>query len=269
MRALYGLGNHSIFHVQRTLKAHSKELRLQTLGLSASVKPNAEVILVPTVSNFIRKRKDLLASDAIVIVFDTPVLMATLQPLEILDAKKLGPLRYSFTTLSKETLIAKIQTTGNVDVVKNEVDVISRLLDSTAPSIMKPILSFLYSIPNAEKRIDYRFQLLRYLTNPKLSRKDLRKSLIALSRQKGSSSSVDDLLEFFATDQVINTRTVLGLIRKAKKSGKAPKVDRLCEQQKVSAFDVKYIQKAYASDKKHVVVCEEERSTERTKKSRS
>lgn len=256
MRVLYGLGNHSIFHVQRTLKEHNRALKLQTLGLATSVKPGAEVILVHTVTNFNRKRKDLNASDAVVIVFDTPVLLETLDPIELLDAKRIAPLRYAFTPFSKEELLTRLNVSGNVTAQRQEVDVIPTLLNSTFPSIMKPMLTFLYSIPNTDKRIDYRFQLLRYLIKPKISMKDLRKSLIALSRQKETSTNLDELLDFFTTEQVANTRKVLGAIRKAKKAGHPPRIDKLCEEHRVSAFDVKYIQKVYYRDKKHLVVRE-------------
>lgn len=71
-----------------------------------------------------------------------------------------------------------------------------------------------------------------------------------LSRQKKPSKTLVDLISFLKTDQVQNTRIVLELVRKDINTSK---VDKTCEEYKVSAFDVRYIAKAYKSDKRQFV----------------
>ncbi len=146
MRALYGLGNHNIYQVQEVFRHNAKDIKLQVLGFDGEVKPKADVILVPTVSLFTKHRKPLNETKAVVFIFDTPVLLEYLKPIQVLDVKKLASFRYVFTDLHKDALLATLKSEGSVKVEQSTVDVIPRLLNATFPSIMKPILNFLYSI---------------------------------------------------------------------------------------------------------------------------
>lgn len=266
MKALYGLGNHSVYSVRKTLRGHSKDLRVQVIHSECRVDQTADVLLVSNVSNFLRVRKELNASNAVVFVFDTPVLLEYLKPIVLLDVKKRASFRYSYVDLRAETLIRALsEKTTKITVESFTIDLIPKLLEGTFPSIMKPVLTFLYTIPDLEKRLLFRFQILTYMMNRRVGADDLKQTLIELSRQKKSYRALDDLIDFLTTDSVKATRKVLRKVSKAKKQGKSVKIDKLCEEYKVNSFDVRYVSKAFQADQKHFVAYPENKRASKGK----
>lgn len=247
MKGLYGIGNTNIFNTLNMLKKIDSSLKIQTLGFEDSVKPRANVILVPTVSLFLKRKNLLEESSSSVFVFDTPVLLDYLKPIEILDAKKSTSFKYKLYELQESQLRDALSEKRKIKIKKEDIDIIPSLLNSTIPSIMKPIQTFLYSIPNTENRLFYNKEILSFFKSKSTSTKDLRKSLILLSKQKKSFKALDKLIDFLNEDSVVNTKNVILKVLKYKKNGKAPNIDKLSSDRSVSAYDVRYILKASSS----------------------
>lgn len=262
MNGLFGIGNTNIFKVSTIFKENLPDVKLQILGFEDSVKPRANAILVPTMKLFTKHKKALEQTNAAVFVFDTPVLLDYLEPIKLLDAKKAGSFKYKLYELSASDIVEAVKAKGKVKVSSKSIDVIPRLLGDTLPSVMKPIQTFLYSVPNTEHRVFYTKEILHFFASKKTSIEDLKASLISISKQKKSFSALDKVLGFLTEAGAKNTKAVVVKVLKAKAKGKSANVDKLCTEYKVSPYDVKYILSALSRNKKYFVSYDKGRSTD-------
>lgn len=262
MKGLFGIGNTNIYRVSTIFRESLPDVKLQILGFEDDVKPRAGAILVPTLKLFVKHKKALEATNASVFVFDTPVLLDYLVPIKLLDAKKASSFKYKLYELSPSDVKEAVASKEKIKVSSKAIDVIPRLLGETLPSVMKPIQTFLYTVPNTEHRVFYTKEILHFFASKKTSVEDLRASLISLSKQKKSFSALDKILEFLSEGSSKNTKAVVVKVLKAKAKGKSVNVEKIATEYQVSSYDVKYILSALGRNKKYFVSYENGRTTE-------
>ncbi len=262
MKGLFGLGNTNILTVSTMLKENLPDAKVQILGFEDSVRPRAGVILVPTLKLFTKHKKALEAANATVFVFDTPVALEYVEPIKLLDAKRVAAFKYKLYDAAVSDVVGATQTKEKIRATLKPVDVIHRLLGDTLPSVMKPIQTFLYTISNTEHRSAYTKQILHFFASKKTSIEDLNASLISISKHKKSFAALDKVLDFLEEPSAKSTKQVVITVLKADARSKSVNVEKLCEEYKVSSYDVKYILSALRKDKKHFVSYEKGRTTE-------
>lgn len=249
MKALYGISNSNIHTVSKLFSKY-KDLKVQVLGFDDNVVPKTQILLVPTVSLFLSNRKAINKTNSVVFVFDTPSLLMYLKPIELLDATLVTSWTFNLKQL-QESDIKKIvkrhtNTKEKVQVEKLTVDLIPKLLGASAPSVMKPILTFLYKIPDANKRLEYRKQVMLWFATEKMSVEDLHKTLVLLSSRK--FSSLDNLIQFLQEPLSQDTKRVVLKSIKKDYTTKTFNVEKECRNTSANKYDISYILKSIRSD---------------------
>lgn len=174
MKALVGICNNSVLTVRDILEQYQKDrkrkMKVQVLGLEETVRKKAHVILISTLHCFIRNHKALEKSDAVVIVFDTPMLLEYVKPIAILDLleKKLSYI-YSFKPLDFDSFAAHMDAAlgqkTNIKVKREQFDVIPTMLGSQLSTILNPVQNYLYGVRDTDKRLQYQKHIYTWLVS--------------------------------------------------------------------------------------------------------
>lgn len=262
MKGLFGIGNTNIYAVANVFKETLPDLKLQVLWFNDDVRPRANVILIPTVKLFIKHKKALDATKAHVFIFDIPILLASVDPITLLDVKKVSNFKYKLYELTPEDIKAAVASREKVVASHKPPEIITLLLSETLPSVMKPIQTFLYTIPVAQNRAFYTSEILHFFASKKTSIDDLRTSLISVSKQKKSFSALDKILDFLSEGASKNTKSVVIKVLKARAKGKSESVEKLAQEYQVSSYDVNYILSVLSKNKKYFVPCGNGKTTE-------
>ncbi len=252
MKDILGISNNNIFGVYQTIKncvdnlddKEQAKYRVQSLGFSEAPKSGATIILVPTVARFLKQIDALNASNAIVLVFDTPVLLEYLKPIKLLDCKKKASYLYQFVELTTDKLMTTINTgfTGKrMQVESQTIDVIPTILNSVHGSILNHILTFLYSVPNTDKRYQYQNIIYSWIQ----SQDDVDHLEIKLKTlMKKKSVGFTKFIEYMKSDITANTRAAIKEIFELKAKKKPIMYKRISSVHQVNEFDLKYLLKA-------------------------
>jgi len=232
--SLHGVSNANILSVTLLLKEKGVT-QVQVLNFEDTIKPRAKVLLIPTVTLFLKRRQSLKDMKASVIVFDTPYCLEQISDLVLLDAKRSTNFKYKFYDLCWEQLELVLKTQSKIKARKKDDNLIQVLLDQTTPSIMKPIQTYLYTIKDVEERQRCNSIILKYFFEKKISIEELRASLISVS--KHNTKKLNALMTFLSEDRPKNVKYIL--INSKKKD--ANSIETLCKKFGVSSYDIRYL----------------------------
>lgn len=247
MRGLFGICRNNIFKVLNILEKGKVE-NIRVLQLSDE-KIRGDVVFVPSIDIFIAKRKLLNKSKAVVIVFDAAVRCERLVPIELLDIhSRTEAFIYKFKPLTPTKLLTLVKEALNADptsikVVTQTIDVIPRILHNEIPSLLSPVLTFLYSVANTDARAEYSEIIYSWLLSDQ-STKLIKQPLI----KKGASESLVNALTkaFTKNKELAKLRDAITAVAKAREqistSGKKKAVPYKAISKKfgVSLYDMKY-----------------------------
>jgi hypothetical protein len=257
MKQLFGVANNSPHYVQDCIARYGREneskLRVQILGLADKPSKKADVILVPTVSTFSKNLAALHARDAIVFLFDSPVMLGYVKPMEILDSKKGGlSYKFVFTPLTyervKDALDVGLSATKHVKVSRSAIDVIPNMLNAQLTSILNPIQDCLYSIRDTDRRLEYQRIIYTWLVSGSSS-KALEKQIAKLSTDKKGRNSpdIERMLTTLKEEGFANSRAGIVEAYQHKavetpkgKKGKPLNYKKLCAKYNIDPFDIRY-----------------------------
>lgn len=192
MITIYGVCNISMSKVANAIR------KFQTTGILRDSQVlrrpiiNRTVILLPSVACLKRNRSVLMVSDVIVFVFDYVKNCETVKDLRILN---------SLTSIIDATVNAlRMRDSKHVPIVIETSDIAATMLRATKVSSVSLIMTFLYKIPDADKRAAMHKRLFTYIkNNNKQGMLDLlvrRKSAVARKlRTHIEGGGIDSLLE--------------------------------------------------------------------------
>jgi len=251
MLGLFGVANHSIFEIGSRLKSHFKDrVPIKMVGFKES-ELSPGILLIPTVDRFINVIDRLKGLRCVCIVFDTPVLLEYLKPIEILDVvpHKINSFTYRFQDIHlnemADSIAERLDNKKHIVVLQEDLDIIPRLLGDTQSSILAPILEFLYSVPNTGERLRYQTCIYGWFYTERDSTA-LTNSLMKILG-KGSDRipvSVKRLVTFLDSDVGVNTREILHKVAQDKEAGINTNLPVICKKYNISEFDIRYLLKA-------------------------
>jgi len=256
MKALYGVTTHGMEFVAKAVsrykrslpEAKQKRLKTQLLGFDEKINPRALVVLVPTLQWFLQNLREFNKSRAVVFVFDNPVQCDMLDPINLLDVREMRhSYQYELQQLTFDDIREAIQKGLNnrhqVEVTRETVDMIPRMLYTTRVSFLSPLQTFLYRIPDTTVRAKARIWIFRWMAS-KRTPEELEQKLARVIGYDKTPVSVTRILEFFETDTGQKGRAALAEYVKGKKVGKAPGYALLSKTHGLDAFDIKFVVRA-------------------------
>ena len=244
MRGLFGIGNSSIALVSYIIKEKYPDKKVQILSPEENAKNKAEIILVPSIQVFCKNKTALEGTKASVFIFDTPAYLEFLYPIRILDAKKSSGFQYKLFNINISDIESALLINERTRASIRTVNIIPKLLNSTIPSILKPIMTFLYSVQNTEQRALYKQQIFSYFSDKKLSTNDLRASMLSITGNKRSFKVVEGLVDFIKEELAENVKKAIISVVEEDASAKSSRINKICSDFSVSSYDVKYLLKA-------------------------
>lgn len=255
MKILYGITNNNICTVAQYIEDWKKGLpedrkaRLvtQILGFEDdTLKSGIKVLLVPSTSVFTKNLTLINKANAVVFVFDAAVRCEYLQPIQMLDVQsKTSSYSYTFRAIDSTYIIEKLRTglvlSNELEISTNTVKVIPAMLDQVrGRSLMQPILTYLYKIPDTDKRYQYQAIILKWLVSTD--------SLAELKKQLPDHSQPQTLalIKCLETPPGVEGRQAVNEVLELRKAGKAVIYDKLAKKYpNIDTFDVRYILRTY------------------------
>lgn len=158
MKALLTVCFHSIYQVHAFIRQHYPDKRIWVSESGEKIKP-CDVLLVPSASQFRRVKSMVSKKPVVVIVFDTPSNCVFLKPSIMVDAKQVVGYRFKNRDLTPALtrILDKVFIRGNkpFEFSIDKLDAIPHLLGETRPSLISPIMGWLYGIKDPVKRAEY------------------------------------------------------------------------------------------------------------------
>lgn len=188
------------------------------------------ILLVPTVSRFLKIKDALERRPVIPIVFDTAINLEYIPSIEVFDvADKVQSHKFVFKPIDYNHVLQSILDAKtekkHVAVTEEDIRLIPRLLESTQSSILSPILNYVYTLKDMNQRHLAQTALFRWI----------REGDIESQPELPASKSAKRLLAFLSDD---TTRNLIKAVQDMVKGG-AP--DKLAKKYGVAAFDLRYV----------------------------
>jgi len=254
VKKLFGVTNNNIAHLSHHIRAFrdllspekKKKLRVQILDFEEKVRDTVNVLLVPSITLFNNNLRDINDSNAVVFVFGPPVRCEYLYPITLLDVQqKRNSFTYLFVPELTYEIVEKALLTGlrspNTTIVdQRALDVIPTLLDETKGSIMQAIMSYLYKVPNTDKRQWQQSLIFSWL----LSDYDEEQLYLALGTTK--NKNLDKLVAFFNSELGMQSRAALKEVTELRRLKKPVIYKSMAKKYpKLDMFDLRYALKVY------------------------
>lgn len=254
MRALYGITNHNPLVIDEMVSDIALTIK-QKNSKSGAVRPTSyqfmnvgdvyngksKVVVCVTLATFLKNLSAFQDSKAVIYLVDSPLLCDTLQPITFLDCEKHTNFKYTYRRLDPNTVRDSLLTglsSEHFKISQNTLDLIPTLLDATVPSILTPIQQFLYAVPDAERRAEYKSVIYQWLL------KGEKVSALADEIKRVSGGRLTErhkrILEFF-NGEGHKLVTIMNDIRLGKEKKKAVNYKKLCKQHGIAKFDLKYL----------------------------
>lgn len=235
MRGLFGFANTGILDVDEKLSPHfNTRIYYEPSDLK---KMDEDVILLPNSHILFRDLEAFKKLDCVVVVFDVPVRLDSIKGMVIQDVdKREKSFKYSFCNPNYPRFIknvrACLETDKKVKVLSNPVNILPTLLKTSTNSSLDRLQSWKYAIKPVEVRDEIFKYVLKWFTTKDYTVKALNARL-----KKISPSISTDIL--FKDDMYTHLKEVI--IQCLPSDSKRPSIVKIAEQNKVSAFDIRYI----------------------------
>lgn len=166
---LLGVGQYSPHQIYDMLSKHHDVKLLQFDARMEKPTSKRVVLLCPTLALFNANREILnQCPKASVIVFDTPVKLEYLKPIELLDvASRKTTFIYKFKEIDPRMLRRIVDKPAKVNIDERIIKIIPRLLRQSHDSFTAMILNFLSRIPNSEYKEQMKLMVYSHLSENK------------------------------------------------------------------------------------------------------
>ena len=250
MRLLFGVANHNIFQVGSLLRQHysdSPDLKPTMCGFQQE--PSSKIVLIPTISQLLTNLPMLERADCVVFVFDAPVLLEYLTPIELIDVipNKVNSFTYRYKAIHLGDIVDRIdgalRSKKHITIEQATLDVIPRLLGETKSSVLAPILNFLYSVSDTDRRLSYQSIIYAWFSTSQ-STEELETHLYSVSKRKKRSGAIDKLIAYLDSEAGLIARAAVADINELRKAKKVVNYKSLSTRHNIAEFDLKYLVKA-------------------------
>ncbi len=254
MKALIGITNHNVAFVSRALERYAKreDIPLKILSVDAKLKKPTQkrlLLLVPTVGG-IRANYEVLngSPNVVTFVFDAAIQCSELKPITLLDVAKNTPsYLFKFKPLQPEDIVVAAKRSfardQSIKIKHQTINVSAKLLKLTYDSLIASFLTFMYKIPNTDKRLELQDTLFDFLWEGKLN--DALRYIEKRYDNEASRTFTDFLRKPIAKQFVAALADIKAQLSKGDgKKKRSVNYAKISKKHLVSKFDLKYIMKA-------------------------
>lgn len=243
MFGLFGVANAGLVSFNRGLRsaasddewAMCKPTMLSHMDTQEEVEALKGVIMVPTIALLRKWKAVLMKRPVVVFVFDTAIVLEYVPSIIVLDVlEKQQAHRYKYKPLDFVEVLHVISRAKSlkkrVEIQESDMLLIPQMLESTQPSILSPILNYIYTLRDMNQRHAAQVKLFQWIRNGDANKAP------DLPESKGTKR----LLSFLGDASARNLIQAVGEMM----NGVAP--DKLAKKHSVAAFDLRYVRSQFA-----------------------
>lgn len=232
MYKIFGFVGVSAPSLVTVIKKYKPKTKIFVLGHNDEDElENCKYAIFPNVVSMRRYTDDLIRSDCTVFVSDTYMNLKRIVGIDIVDGEVTETFRTKFLSIADTTIQVILDDKAKFPrkyIKFNNVHVAPKMLKNTPESIMSTVYTFLYKIPNKDRREYARQHILRWLCSPNVEFSEFEKFL------KFRGKHGKKLHEFLNSDLVYNFRSLFN---------KGVDVQNKLQKYNLSEFDYNYMLK--------------------------
>lgn len=246
MQALLAFTSHNISFVQQSLLKLKGCPPVSVIDIDAKIKSVTEkphVLLVPTVETLVRNAQVLNQCPRVIaIVFDAPVLCKEVgAPLLDVEVQTLD-YAFRFRKLEPRDVVHHVKralaATQPVKIEKKKVDTGTRLLKRTHGSIIGKYMTFLYKVPDTDKRQELQKQVFAAWWDNKVD-----ELLTFLAKRYPKNAAATEFVQQLKEPEAQRFTQAVAELKKAKLASKPLAYDKVAKKFQISPFDLRYLLK--------------------------
>lgn len=192
-------------------------------------------ICVSAVTLELLKQKRIDMSKATIIIVDNVVQATQYKGIKLLDCKQPRSYKFQFIPLDSE-LVLNLRNSvdeGLIEIDSVKVDILPALLNAQPPSILHPVMTFGYKIPDTDKRTRYIVDIFRCI--------QAQESITTLDWFKHESKPMSALNDWF--ESPIGRKACIDIsnaLNKVKPTDGEKEFKELADEFGVAKFDINY-----------------------------
>jgi hypothetical protein len=237
---------HSMYHVHTLLGKHYPELKVWTAELGTTTLKKCDVLLIPSVAQFKRVKHRLAGKPVVVIIFDTPSHCVYVKPSTMLDARNTSSYKFVSVDLTDAFCPAFNDAWESAPLVKvntKQLDVIPFLLNDTRPSLVSPLMGWLYQVKDGVSRFEYQKLIFTAIAEGSMD------TAVAKIAEKEPKAVMRKLAALLETDKTLRLTEVIQAVVTLPKPYNYKKLSKQYDD--VDMFDLKYFFKTYRKVQLH------------------
>jgi hypothetical protein len=253
MKALLALTNHNIEFALQALAGAKNMPKISVLDIDHKVPAatdDAHILLSPTAAVTARNARLLNeCPNIIMLVFDAPVLCKEIG-CDMLDVEKQTlDWMFRYRHLDPRDVVNAVRramsSTTQVKIAKKQVDMSTKLLKRVYGSIMGKFLTFMYKVPDTDKRLELQKQLFDswWQSNTKAA-------IEYINARYPRNAAAAEFIGHINGDDGLRFGAAVAEMRITKDAGKPISYAKLSKKHGVSSFDLRYFSKGRGRDLK-------------------
>lgn len=246
MKALFSLTNHNIHFAASALAKWAECPKVSVLSLDHVINtPTSErhVLLVPTVQ--VLKRNARMLNDCpniVVIVFDAPVLCKEVGAHALDVERQTLDFKFTFHHLEPRDIVHAVRTafagSAVAKITKQQIDMSTKLLKRVYGSIIGRFLTFMYKVPDTDKRAELQKAVFGAWWND-----DVPGLIKYLEQRYPKNKHAQDFVQQLNEKDGVAFLAAVKRLRELRDAGKKVAYPQLSKEFKVSVFDLRYFAK--------------------------
>ena len=245
VKRLWGAVNHSPIQVLQfcnSLSERNFEGRLLSQIIMpedvrmSSFNDNAHIwIVVASATLELLKEKRVNMSKATIIIVDNVVLATQYTGIKLLDCKQIRSYQFKFIPLDAEMVMGLRGEVGGdlIELDSVRVDILPALLNAQPPSVLNPVMTYVYTIPDTDKRTKYLTDIFNCIQT--------QTSISKLDWFKADNKKMSDLNDWL--ESPIGKKACIDIsnaLNKVKPTDGDKEFKELSEEFGVAKFDINY-----------------------------
>lgn len=246
MKALLALTNHNIDFCQQSLARMKDCPPVAILKIDDLIKqPTSKqhILLVPTVATLLRNATVLnQCPEILVIVFDAPVLCGEVNA-QMLDVEKQTfDFLFTFKHLESADMLRMVRkalaSAEQVQIKKQTVDMSTKLLKRAYGSIIGKLLTFIYKVPDTDRRQEIQQTIFAAWWNGKPQ-----DALEFLRKRYSKNAAAQEFIKHLQGEDARRFAAAIADVRTLKDNQKPVNLPKISKAHKVSVYDLRYYSK--------------------------
>jgi hypothetical protein len=252
MKALIAITHHNLDFVANAVQPYlqrNKDVLLKTMDIDGKLPGPTKkkaILLIPTVAT-VKANATVLnkCPNVVVLVFDAPLMCVELKNAKMLDVEKNTPSYvFKFRRLAphdvSHAVSAAFRNEENQKLDTKVLDVGMRLLKRTRGSVVSKFITFMYKIPNTNRRNQVQATLFDFIWRGKIN------DAKAYIKKNYSNTQAENLVLFFDTEDARAFFKAIEHVRTKPRKSYA----ELAKHYHVNKFDLTYFMRFWNDLKK-------------------